>query len=264
MQRVAKVEQAAGTVELKARGEGDWRPLGDTVNVKTGDALRTGDDSSVVLSWVDGTRMKLDPNSSMVIQKSSFNGLDRKQESLFRLDFGRVWVRVMQLLTRGSKFEIETPAATAGIRGTIFAVSAAADGATEVSVYKGEVAVTTAHASTIVPQGQQVSVRPDGSASEVASLDAAALKRWQAQHDMVMPRLAVNAPAKAPDQPGLLEITGQTDPGAEVTVNGAAAPVNALGRFHATVAAGDVEKQGSVEVVATDRTGSKRAVSVKL
>ncbi len=262
MQRLARVEEAAGTVELKPRGESEWRPIGETPNVKTGDALRTGDESFVVLSWVDGTRMKLDANTCMVIEKCRFNGLERTQESLFRLDFGRIWVRVIEALTRRSKFEVETPAATAGIRGTIFSVDVADDGATRVAVYEGEVSVSAANARTIVPRGQSVSVRRDGSDGRVAAMDDAELERWEAQHNIVMPHLALNPPVKAPDRGGDLEISGEAEPGATVTVNGAPAQVTGLGAFRATVPSSALDGEQSIEVVATDHSGASRTATI--
>jgi len=265
MQRVATVDRAQGDVQIQPRGEDGFKLLGQAQNVKTGDALRTGKDAWVELSWVDGTRLKLDPGTTMTIRKCTFNALHRVETSSFRVDIGRIWVRVIKALTRGSKFEVETPAATAGIRGTVFAVEVAADGGTDIAVWDGSVAVAAGGAGTQIPGGQVAHVRADGSVAEVQPLSADERALWQQQQHLVAPYLSVDSPAEGAALSGnAIRIEGSTEPRAQVAVNGQPVKTSLLGRFIVNLTVSSPEVLGeppTITVVATDRHGAQTTVT---
>ena len=58
-----------------------------------------------------------------------------------RLWLGRLWAKVAHRLGAGSRFEVKTGNAVAGVRGTSFAVLAHADLSSVVKVYTGTVGV---------------------------------------------------------------------------------------------------------------------------
>ncbi|MFQ6131097.1 MAG: FecR domain-containing protein [Armatimonadota bacterium] len=254
MERVAAVESAAGDVQIKPRGEGEFRPLGEGRNVKTGDTLRTGSDASVELSWVDGTRLKLDSGTTMTILKCSFDSLDRVDTSIFRVDLGRIWVRVVKILTRGSKFEVQTPAATAGIRGTVFSVDVGPDGATTISVWDGSVALAAGGANTEIPGGQVARIAAGGSSAELESLSSEAQAAWQEQQHFVGPYLSLTSPVQGAEMVGSsVHVEGDAEPHASVTVNEQAIETTRRGHFSADLPVADLGDPPTVTVVATDR-----------
>ena len=199
VQRVARVAEASGDVQVRKRGGQVWTVLGDRRQLKAGDAVRTAAGAVLELSWVDGTRIRLAENTELLIKKCTFNTSNKTSRALFRLNLGRVWVRVTRALSAGSKFEIATPTATAGVRGTVFSIGVSATSGTEISVLEGEVAVASGDNSLSVPAGQTLKCGP-GSGVDVRPFSDEEKQAWN-DLDIVKPCLeATRTPAEDTDQ----------------------------------------------------------------
>ena len=162
VQRIARINNVRGSVELKAAGEEAFKPVTGDRNARAGSVLRTGDDGRATLRWSDGTSIRVAPKTTLTIDKCRFDKRHASLLSQFTLSTGRVWVQVVKMLSAESKFEISTPTATAGVRGTAFAIDVASDGATDVLVYDGEVEVQAGKQSVGVKQGQTLAVATGG------------------------------------------------------------------------------------------------------
>ena len=158
MQRVAVVSNADGNVMVRPRGQDAFIELGDTQRVFAGDEIRTGADGRLTLSWVDRSRIRVGPDTTLRVLKCQVNKARRSEEYLFRLDVGKVWVRVIGALTGTSKFEIATPTATAAVRGTVFSVEVEPDGLTKVAVLDGEVELHSGETQLSVGERRQAAV----------------------------------------------------------------------------------------------------------
>lgn len=165
VQRVARIANVSGSVTLKRANQHDFVPVTADRNAEAGSVLRTGPDGRATLRWANGTTLRVAPNTTLTIDKCRFDKRRGTLLSLFTLSAGRVWVRVVEKLSAESKFEIRTPTATAGVRGTTFAVQVAPDGSTKVLVYEGEVQVRAGTTSLGVKQGQKIAVRSGGDTS---------------------------------------------------------------------------------------------------
>ncbi|MCU0606215.1 MAG: FecR family protein [Candidatus Edwardsbacteria bacterium] len=99
----------------------------------TGDSVRTGKGSRVELGYADGTVIRLGENSRLVI---------RSQGSVRSVGLlsGKFWAKVAKL-SGGSRFEVSSPTAVAGVRGTVFKVEVDRDSTSRVAVEEGEVEV---------------------------------------------------------------------------------------------------------------------------
>lgn len=98
-----------------------------------GDSVRTGKDSRAELSFSDGSTIRLGENSKFLIRQ---NGTTRS----FTLLSGKFWAKVAKLSER-ARFEVESPTAVAGVRGTVFKVEVDQDSTSRVAVEEGEVEV---------------------------------------------------------------------------------------------------------------------------
>ncbi len=263
VQRIASVSETAGDVLVKAATDEDFRPLGDTTHVLTGYAVRTGAASGVTLNWVDGSRVRLGPETSIRVRKCNFNTSSKQTTSLFDLDAGRIWVRVLSALGGKTKFEVRTPTATAGVRGTVFSVSVDEAGQTAVAVYEGEVVVDAEGGTATVAPGQQASV--EGGAAPVAQEDEDATA-WEEQQGIIGPRLdlGVDETIALPEGAQSVTISGISEPGASVTINGSAVELDRGSRFSAQVPV-DGAGDGIIVVAASDHRGSQtvRPISIE-
>ncbi len=84
--------------------------------VETRDLIQTGKNSNARVVLTDATAMALGPNTKLEMKQFDIQG--KKTTGLFSLPTGLVQTNVAKALGPGSKFEIQTPTAIAGVRGT--------------------------------------------------------------------------------------------------------------------------------------------------
>ena len=262
VQRIASVSGVAGEVFVKAATDDDFRPLGDTEHVLAGYMVRTGTDGAVTLNWVDGSRIRLAPETSIRVRKCSLNTNTKQTTSLFDLDVGRIWVRVLSALGGKTKFEVRTPTATAGVRGTVFSVAVDEAGQTSVAVFEGEVAVETDGGSATVAPGQQATVA--GNAAQVSPQPEAVVE-WERQSGIIGPRLELEVGDTVTVAEGAesVTITGTSEPGATVTINGSPVELDAKNAFTAQVPV-DGATDAMIVVTASDYRGGQTVRAVSL
>jgi hypothetical protein len=261
VQRVAVTEELSGHVGVQRGGEGSFQPLSRNSFVKMNDVVRAEGDGMAEFKWADGTRLRLTPNTQLTLKKVSYNALQKADSSQFKLTSGKVFVRIVKSLSPTSRFEVETPTAVAAVRGTIFSV-AVQDGKTEVAVYKGEVKVTSnagkkVQEKTIAPGQVALSAKQGSIQTEDESVEKA---EFESQPSIVQPDLTVDV--KPASEAGAALVTGQTEAGNKVTVNGRPARVLANGMFRLRV---EVQPgQNRFVVVSTDKHGAVASVTPTL
>lgn len=127
------------------------RPAEVRQQLKAGDVLRTGSAGALALVFADQTQVRLGRNSVLVVRE-----VRGGQPSALELQRGRVWGRSPSGKTRLS---VETPSATAAIRGTEWAL-VADDTSTTLQVFDGEIEFSNAVGSLTVAGGQAATARP--------------------------------------------------------------------------------------------------------
>jgi hypothetical protein len=237
LQRFAGVARVEGTVEYQRRGEGAWQPVTEKTLLQTDDVVRTTSNATAELHWLDGTRLRLAPSTTMTIKKSTYNTLKHTQTSLFRLDLGKVWVRIIRTLSHSSKFAVETPTATAAVRGTIFSVAVAEKTKeTKVSVYDGTVEVTSSATPVSVPPGFSARVTTFNAAPAVANIPSEEAQEWKGQTGIISPALDISHPSdQHRTSRDKVIVIGSVEPGATLWLNDKRVLVNRLGGFKKTV-----------------------------
>lgn len=264
VQRIASVSEVAGQVSVMTRSAQDFAPLGDREHIAAGTVVKTGPDGGVTLNWVDGSRVRLGPDTTIRVRKCTLNSSTRATVSLFDLDVGRIWVRVLSALEGRSKFEVHTPTATAGVRGTVFSVVVYPNGVTEVAVYEGSVHLTGKAGGVSVEPGQQARAEAGAAVSVGPEPDAA---RWEQQTGIVGPRLDLDLDRQVelPAGTQVLTVSGISEPGAVVTINGSPVELDRQHRFTAEVPVA-AASDGMVVVSPRDARGATtvRAIAVSL
>ncbi len=265
VQRVAAVSNPTGAITIRPEGSDAFVNLGDTKRVMAGTVIKTGSDGGLMLNWVDGSRIKVGPNTTMQVLKCQVNRARSTESYLFRLDLGRVWVRVLKRLSQRSKFEISTPTATAAVRGTIFSVAVAEDGSTSVSVLRGQVDVMTDAGDVAVRADQMAEVGRDAPAA-VLEQSEADQAQWKSVADVARPALTVDEPIgdRVPAGAQSVHVKGTAERGAQVTVNGHPVVVKISGGFETDVPLPHGAEPVRIEVRARDQKGFESVVVRKL
>ncbi|HSP99278.1 MAG TPA: FecR family protein [Candidatus Dormibacteraeota bacterium] len=118
---VGSVASTRGEAEI-GRG-GAFTPATVGATVQLGDELRTGDGQMRVV-FRDDSVIDLAEKSSLTVDTQVFDPGSSRFSSLMRLAAGKARALVSQVYgTPGSSYEIQTPTAVAGVRGTTFLIA---------------------------------------------------------------------------------------------------------------------------------------------
>ncbi|MCD9025620.1 FecR family protein [Cohnella silvisoli] len=119
--RVAVVKEVKGTAKVQKAGGSKEFTAFAKMTINEGDILATGAGSSVILKFRNGQSdddlMTVAPGSTLSFDKLSDSKGTRTKISLRK---GSVWVEVKSITSTDDKYELETPTAAMGVRGTSF------------------------------------------------------------------------------------------------------------------------------------------------
>ncbi len=118
---VGTVHTVAGeAVLIHKGGKEGYRALAD-LPVFLGDTVITRPKGRLRLNLNDGSSLTMTPVTKIVINESVYNPGTQEQKTVLGLDMGKVRFVVNKLLDfKQSKFEVETPTAILGVRGSDF------------------------------------------------------------------------------------------------------------------------------------------------
>jgi hypothetical protein len=119
-QVLASIESVNGIVKVSLQGQGEVRAR-TGMDLQAGDILRTEVGGRLTLKLSDGSRLELGEDTRLDVTELSLT--TRTKSSLFKLVWGRIRAVIAQpYKTPGSRFEVETPNALAGVKFTAFSM----------------------------------------------------------------------------------------------------------------------------------------------
>ncbi len=142
-----------GFVAILLAGKASWEEALNGRDLFAGDSVKTGQDSRVSILCIDETQLKLNENTVVVLKSSApsarmgvtFPATQRDAgASLYEVPAGEIWLRNKN---EKARFEVQTPAVTAAIRGTEFNLKVDRAGATSLVLLDGKLTLAN-------PQGQ--------------------------------------------------------------------------------------------------------------
>jgi len=145
----ATVSDIRGKVEV-LQPDGTWKEVSSGAKIQEGDQIKTGRQGHALITFSDGSSIKLGRDSSF-----------KYSTSKLELLFGKVWINIQTYLR---KYEVITPSAVTSVRGTEFIVEHSAEtNMTKVYLSEGLVDVTNLKNETMQLQpGDTVTVDSDG------------------------------------------------------------------------------------------------------
>lgn len=265
VQLIGVVDRVEGKAEVQRQGKGRWIPLKEEMYVQTEDLVHTATKSRAEIRWLDGTRMRIEPDTTLQITKSTMNTLNKAKRSEYKLEIGKVWIRIIEALSPESKFEITTPTSTAAVRGTIFSVEVQQDGTTAVSVYDGNVTLATGNQKTTVGEGATALSASPVAVPQVADQSREEQTQWQQQTGIITPPLNVRSPldnetVTAPQ----LQIRGTVERTATLTVNGVPIKRRLKAKDQFDYAVQLEPGENEIRIVATDAKGTATVILRKV
>lgn len=148
---VAKIYSFSGQVTVFKAGDKESFSAVEGMLLTKGDRITTGKDSTVILALGEEQELRVAEGTDLTINEL-LAAKDAGQNTQIGLASGCLWAEVKEKLDPDERFEIATPTAVMGVRGTKFSV-AHSDGASKLAVFEGKVAAV---------KSVEI-IRPDGS-----------------------------------------------------------------------------------------------------
>lgn len=168
-EEVGTVAAVEGTAEIGRQGI--WTPAENGAAVAVGDELRTGSPGHLRVVFQDDTLLTLSADSHVTVDRQVFDPAAGQRQSLLGLLQGKVAAVVSEYYRgAGTRYEIKTATAVAGVRGTEFTVSY--DPSTALTEVVGISGVVSVH-SAVDPNGPGVLV----TANETTTVEAGELPK---------------------------------------------------------------------------------------
>jgi len=145
-----------GNVQIQPTGTDTWKDGFDGMALEAGYRVKTGPQSVALLTFFEGSTIELNANTDLEIEQVEYQ--EKDTAIVLKQWSGKTWSRVVKLTTPLSVYEINTPSASATVRGTSFTTSVDDAGSTLVQVAEGLVGVGAQSNLTFVAAGYEVNV----------------------------------------------------------------------------------------------------------
>jgi hypothetical protein len=113
------VEVTSPAVSL-VNASGSLQALNTGDEVAPGDTLESSATGRAIIHMPDGSTLRIEENSKLTLDKAVFNPQDESVIVEATLQAGRVWSKVVSLVTPESEWQVKTSNAVATVRGTSF------------------------------------------------------------------------------------------------------------------------------------------------
>jgi hypothetical protein len=150
---LASLSKAVGDVSVSNDG-GSWTGAHVGMSLDTGDGVKTGDDSTAQITFLDGSTVDLEANTEIDIVALEISSETGSKTITLDQIIGDTVSRVTHLIDPESSYEIDTPSGTAGVRGSVMVVHVGPDGTAVVTNQEGEVYTIAQGVLVEVPEGE--------------------------------------------------------------------------------------------------------------
>ncbi|TET42958.1 MAG: hypothetical protein E3J66_02675, partial [Dehalococcoidia bacterium] len=131
----------SGSVTVLPAGSTIWTEAQVGMNLTSGDRVKTGANSSALITFHEGSTIELQPDTEVGIEELTTSLETQSTTISLEQTIGKTRSRVEKLIDPASRYEITTPSGSAVVRGTEFTVEVFPDGTTVVTVIEGSVLV---------------------------------------------------------------------------------------------------------------------------
>lgn len=161
-----RVDFVFGTV-VSVGADGRSRPLARGADVNSGEMLQTGANGRAQVRFTDGAYLSLQPNTQFKVEDYHYSGKnDGSEKGFFKLVKGGLRTITGAIgKTNRDAYQVATPAATIGIRGTGY--NANMDQGLNVSVTQGAVALKNEAGELVLGVGQSGYVKDNNTAPQL-------------------------------------------------------------------------------------------------
>jgi len=149
------ISSLSGEVLIQKQGSTNWVQAFAGTELEVGDYLKTSGNGSAILLFFEGSTIEVQSNTEILIKELSLAEGTGTTTIRLRQLVGSSIDRVQKLVDSESKYEVDTAAASAIVRGTIFKLFVTIDGNTTLNSDEGDVLFTASGVTVLVGTGMQ-------------------------------------------------------------------------------------------------------------
>ena len=202
-EEAGEIVSMLGTAEVLRAGR--WQAVSAGDRVFAGEVLRTGAGNRLAIQLANGSQVKLNANSRLELKQITprVEGLvpttTRLLQNILRIFSGEMWIRSI-----GEPLQIQTPAATATIRGTEFNLAVSPDDSARLAVLNGIVEFSNPQGSVVVEKGEQATAKPGEAPRKTVLINPLDAVQWSLYYPGIVSYrdypLTTLAPSRLPSQ----------------------------------------------------------------
>lgn len=132
-----EITDMIGSVTVFSAKQNNWKPGRIYYKLSFNDRIKTSKESRAEIKSTNGGVIRINEESELLLLPAKASSSNEN----VKLFSGKIWANMKNLTANRRTFDVQTPTATAAIRGTVFRVNSDADSTTDVLVYEGKVDV---------------------------------------------------------------------------------------------------------------------------
>ena len=162
---VATLSEIDGDVSVMEAGTDSWTDGQVGMSLVVGDTVKTGNDSSAAITFLDGTTMELEANTEIEITSVDVSTGTGDTTVTITQTIGIVISRLTQILDPASSYETVTPSGVTSVRArpanpATAVVGVTGNGTTWIVNQEGDVRTEAHCVELLIPQGQRGLIMP--------------------------------------------------------------------------------------------------------
>jgi uncharacterized repeat protein (TIGR01451 family) len=147
-----------GKVFVMKAGTDNWIEAQVGMSLEIGDIVKSGNNSNAEITFFDGSTIELQAGTQIEVASLDIAAGTGSTTIVLKQEIGKTISRVTKLADPASRYEVETPAGVAAVRGSSMLVEVA-NGITWVTNLEGEIWVIANGVELQVPQGMTCIIR---------------------------------------------------------------------------------------------------------
>jgi uncharacterized repeat protein (TIGR01451 family) len=151
---------SVGDVLVMKAGTDEWIEAQVGMSIEAGDSLKSGNDSTAEVTFFDGSTIELEPGTQIQVTTLDIAADTGATTILIKQEIGDTISRVTKLTDPASRYEVETPAGIAAVRGSVMLVEVLSSGKTKVTNIEGDIRAISGGEEVPIPEGRICSITP--------------------------------------------------------------------------------------------------------
>ena len=149
-----------GNVSVMKPGANDWIEAEVEMSLEPGDIIKSSDNSSAEITFLDGSTIELQAGTQIEIVSLDISTETDSSIIKLKQTIGSMIFRVTKIVDPASHYEVETPTGVVAIRGSAAQITVIEDGTTRACNLEGDIWAIAQGVELQIPEEQCCTIRP--------------------------------------------------------------------------------------------------------